>query len=108
VATNGVDGTITKYSGTCGIRYYPNGTVTQLNNLSDNSSLTLYPNPNDGVFTIQSIKASTYEVYDLLGKLVMEGTLQKGKNQITMPNCPSGLYVLKLKQYNSTFKLVKQ
>lgn len=108
VATNGVDGTITKYSGTCGIRYYPNGTVTQLNNLSDNSSLTLYPNPNDGVFTIQSIKASTYEVYDLLGKLVMEGTLQKGKNQITMPNCPSGLYVLKFKQYNSTFKLVKQ
>lgn len=108
VATNGVDGTITKYSGTCGTTSYTNGIVTQLNDLSNQQAVTLYPNPNNGVFTIQINKGDSYEVYDLLGKLVIEGNLQKGNNLINMPNSQNGLYVLKLKQHNTTFKLVKQ
>lgn len=105
IGTNGVDGSITKYSGSCGITYYPTGMATLLIKTDASDQLIVYPNPNNGIFTIESDAISTYVIYDLLGKTVNEGTLRRGKNHIILQNNESGIYVLKTQ--NTSFKLIK-
>jgi len=107
VATNGVDGTITKYSGSCGITYYPNGQVTQIDESKTKETLIIYPNPNNGIFTIQSDIASDYMIHDMLGKIVNEGTIRKGENPVFIQSNESGMYILKIKSRNSVIKLIK-
>lgn len=42
----------------------------------------LYPNPNDGYFTIDSRQSGSYQLWDVSGKLLQTGNLKKGKNQV--------------------------
>ena len=44
--------------------------------------LGIYPNPSNGQFIIESSKAGTYEVLDVLGRKIKKGTLSAGTNHV--------------------------
>lgn len=64
---------------------------------------TLYPNPNEGLFTIYSKNVSVYSIISIEGKLIETGTLQKGNNAIQMnQGCPNGIYLVKIEDLNGS------
>jgi hypothetical protein len=44
----------------------------------------IYPNPSNGQFIIESSKAGTYEVFDVLGRKIKKGTLVAGTNKVSL------------------------
>jgi|26BtaG_2_1085354.scaffolds.fasta_scaffold00041_33 hypothetical protein len=77
----------------------------------DNSSFTLYPNPNDGTFTITlngNLPAETsINVYNIMGQLLFEENIHSQKATITLENLHSGIYFVKIKSGNSVLKTEK-
>jgi trimeric autotransporter adhesin len=84
------------------IRYVTVPITTGVQN--DNSpvaDITLYPNPNSGVFTISvtntELTISDFEVYNVLGEKIysspQQRTLSPGNYQINMSNQPNGIYI---------------
>jgi len=70
------------------------------------SSVTIFPNPSNGKFTIQtnSYQLSPniqIEVYNVYGEKVNSQTINKNSNSIVL-NVPNGLYFLYLKSGNET------
>ena len=67
---------------------------------SSNGQIIVYPNPNNGQFTIESSisGASVVEIYNLLGEKVFTKNLSttKGTNQINVSNQPNGVYLYRV------------
>lgn len=53
----------------------------------------IYPNPNQGEFTLSVNEPSTYEIFDILGKKQASGSVN---NQIQIQNLSSGVYTVKV------------
>ena len=70
--------------------------VTEFNN--EDTHLTLFPNPSNGLFTIEtkSTSQSTIEIYDLTGKLVSKERFSGSMHKIYLKKAP-GIYLLLLK-----------
>jgi hypothetical protein len=73
----------------------------------------LYPNPNSGVFTLylgDDHGKISYDIYDSLGKSVYNGSTEKSTLDISLPNLPTGVYMVKLKgdNYKETIKFIKE
>jgi carboxypeptidase T len=65
--------------------------------LSDlsNNGITVFPNPNQGSFTIKGLEVETaFSVYDLNGKIIFEGVSSSTTEQIQLPKITSGIYYL--------------
>lgn len=77
-------------------------TVTGLNNSRLSESIQVYPNPSQGVFKINTptLKVSTYQAIDMLGKVVKSGNLLD--QQIDLSDMPDGMYFLKLQTNKGT------
>tara|TARA_R110002072_G_scaffold142804_1_gene288234 strand:- start:325 stop:2064 length:1740 start_codon:yes stop_codon:yes gene_type:complete len=77
------------------------------NNLEEGS---LYPNPaNDYVFTTAR-DASTYSLYDNLGRNIMSGTLLNNRS-VYIGDLPKGMYIISIANEQgtrSTYKLIKE
>ena len=52
----------------------------------------IYPNPSNGQFIIESSQAGTYEVLDMLGRNIINGTLNPGTNYVNLN--VKGLFLL--------------
>jgi hypothetical protein len=60
------------------------------------NEFTIYPNPNDGLFTIKtSYQTVDATVYDLTGKVVYEGRLEDG-DRIDLRGQPKGVYMMSI------------
>jgi uncharacterized repeat protein (TIGR03803 family) len=75
-------------------------TVDLCTNLKENQAtlnevVKLYPNPNVGVFFIESSKLLDVKVYNNIGQLIMEQRLEIGTNQIQLNQEARGLYIIK-------------
>lgn len=72
----------------------PTGTETLI--LGNNTSIKIYPNPNNGCFSIDlnSNEKYTIEVFNIVGQLIHHGELQPGSNLIELKTL-AGMY-----QYN--------
>ncbi len=79
--------------------------TTGIENISNQNSLTLYPNPSNGLFTIEMKSEnltvnSSVEVYNVLGEKVYSKTFSQtqGNNntQINLSNNPSGIYLYRV------------
>lgn len=57
-------------------------------------SVTLYPNPNNGEFVIETSNTVNVEVINSIGEMVMSGKLDAGKNKIQLDNNTSGVYYI--------------
>lgn len=88
--------------------------IAQYNNSStlDNHEFTLnnisfYPNPVIETIYIPNLSSFGYEIYDLLGKIVIKGN---SENQINVSSLTKGVYVLKLKDGENTInqKFIKE
>jgi hypothetical protein len=84
-------------------------TCTSINNLSSNISdlsFLVYPNPSNGVYTIEMTSALNVSVIDVLGKVVYSQQSLVGKHSINLSNLNNGLYILK-SESNGTVKTVR-
>lgn len=67
-----------------------------------NKLLTIYPNPNSGLFYIESLMLeennAQLQVLDFAGRVVQTLTLKKGqvKQQIQLPKLATGVYLVEL------------
>lgn len=86
-------------------------TVTSLNSL-DNSSLQVFPNPARNMLNInvQSADFSSYQLFDAIGRSVIESTLVKGNNVVSLSNLKPGLYILTVRGESSikTYQIIHQ
>jgi len=75
--------------------------IAGIDGINDNSAqIVVYPNPNNGQFTIESSVggASSVEIYNLLGEKVFTKSLSttKGTNTINVGNQPNGVYLYRI------------
>ncbi len=82
------------------------GGPTSLNNLNEHYNITIYPNPSNGVFTIQSSgisRQTLVEVYNMIGEKVYSNSLniQHSKFNINLNDQPAGLYLYRITDKNN-------
>ena len=75
--------------------------------VSDNS-VSIFPNPTNGILNVTSISDATVEVCDITGKEVLfQTTVSASKTQqINVSNLVNGVYVVKI--YNNDFISIKK
>ncbi len=77
--------------------------------------ISLFPNPTLKEFNLlvdfkSNPSLLEYNVFDLLGKKILEGGLEKGLNTVSVTQLPSGIGMVKIltqKNETQTFKLLK-
>jgi len=75
------------------------------------SGLSIYPNPSNDVFFIQSDANGTVVVSDLLGKTIQTQKIISGTSQLDLNHVTNGIYLLKItndKNESKTMKLIKK
>ncbi len=65
---------------------------------STSNTITLYPNPNNGQFTIQlpSTTGKLIQVYDMLGEIIYNKKINEASMQIDLSNNNSGVYLYRV------------
>jgi hypothetical protein len=79
-------------------------------NNSNSLDITVYPNPSTGNFTVELNKNCNLKITNSLGQIVLDKTIEAGKNTIDLRSQPNGLYFISVKTADklSITKLIKQ
>lgn len=80
--------------------------VTGINEITENRSINLYPNPNHGIFTISLeniADKAQIEIYNVLGEKVCNSTVNKNTARINMNIQAAGVYLYRVLTENGTF-----
>jgi len=77
----------------CDYAYLYNGLVVGLDTREE-QSVSVYPNPSNGLFYVLGETISHAAVYDLMGRFVTK--TNPVDNHIDLTSCPDGLYVVKM------------
>jgi len=76
------------------------GTTTNVASINDYNNSKIYPNPNNGKFTLQwSVVSgqSSVEIYNVLGERVYQSVLRDADiNQVNLNNPPAGVYLYRI------------
>ena len=90
--------TLVLQTGTCysdtSAGYYINLTVTDLEDMSITNGATIFPNPNQGVFTLQLTQGEIVKITDVTGKEMIQRELNAGKNTLDLSFLPNGIYIV--------------
>lgn len=75
-----------------------------------NKIISIYPNPNNGKFTIDSKEEGLIIVTDILGREILSRKIEIGKNEILLHGENSGVYLIRVKtEHHQSFqKLIVQ
>lgn len=73
-----------------------------------NEQTTVYPNPFEDYFIVESTVDDQLTVQTLDGKTVGIYPIKQGENKILLKENPNGVYICTLKQQVLTFKLIKR
>ena len=65
-------------------------------------TISLYPNPTNGIVNIENAEGFQIEVYNLLGKVILSKANIANKEVINLTNLTSGVYYIKLQNENTT------
>jgi hypothetical protein len=70
----------------------------------------IWPNPNNGIFTLQLDEPSNVSIYDLKGQLIYSKAKSETRLEVDFSNQPAGLYILRVNNRNNAFseKIIKQ
>ena len=81
-------------------------------NVNDQFSLALYPNPTNGIFTIESANglAKTIQISDITGRVVLNHSTSDDLINLNVSNLANGVYYVKVSSNNRSdvMKIVKQ
>jgi hypothetical protein len=82
---------------------------TGINEILENA-FNLYPNPNNGVFTIELNATTQVSITSILGDVLVNTTLNTGKQTLDIQNKANGIYFVKLIQNGKQqiIKLIKE
>ncbi len=74
------------------------------------NSVSVYPNPSSGMFTIESTNRSQVIVTSVLGEIVFNQMMEVGKHNIDLQNQANGVYFVKVISNNKQqmIKLIKE
>jgi hypothetical protein len=75
------------------------------------NDVSLYPNPNNGKFTIDLKTKSDVVITNTLGEIVFNQSLEIGKQNLSIQSKADGIYFVKVtddKGFSSTKKIVVQ
>lgn len=78
---------------------YTSSTITGVGDAMMKEKLQIFPNPTEGLFTVQSEfeDVITFQLMDMMGKQVLEtNTISKGTHQIDASELNKGVYLIKL------------
>lgn len=85
---------------------------TGIDDVKNNSGISIYPNPNNGSFTVETKEPGNFYLYNITGQLVAVYKLTAGKNYIDISDkLSAGTYTGKLVNLNNTvinFKITLQ
>ncbi|MES2568101.1 MAG: T9SS type A sorting domain-containing protein [Bacteroidota bacterium] len=95
----GCQGSDTLYLGIVGIK----------EGVSSGNQVKIYPNPNNGIFTIDLLDDKEIEITNILGERIREQLLVRGKNQISLEDQADGIYFVKIRYDHGqeTIKILK-
>ena len=84
-----------------------NENTLSINEFGLNKQITLYPNPTANLLNIdlqnnQSDK-DEFKIIDINGRIILNGYLMNGSNQINIENLAKGIYIFKLGEINQKF-----
>ncbi len=79
---------------------------TGITPLSLLEGVRLYPNPNNGSFSVELNSDSQIVITNILGEQILKETIQSGKQSIDFRNQPNGVYFVKVNQ--QVFKVIKE
>jgi len=103
--------TIQGYAATrimCAMQLPGNPCETSINVDEVTSEFKLYPNPTNGLFTINSDNGSaiqTLDIYDVAGRRVMSVSPQRSIVNVDISELPRGLYTIQLRGESFTQSL---
>jgi hypothetical protein len=80
---------------------------SNIEELSTNASWNLFPNPNNGTFTLQTEHGGVFELMDICGKVIQTYNVINTSEQIQV-NLPSGMYFIRKRESGITQKLIIQ
>jgi hypothetical protein len=82
------------------------------NKLADDLSITIYPNPSNGQFTIDAgnLDLNWIEVKDATGKILISKAIKNSIVELNLLNYPNGVYFIKVNASHGyqTFKMIKE
>jgi hypothetical protein len=95
-------------SSTVTVNVNPCTGIEESNSLND--LITIYPNPNIGIFNLELTNSSTIIISNSLGQILFNEKLEKGKQTIDIRNQTSGLYFVKIIQNykEQSVKIIKE
>ncbi|HEY9082742.1 MAG TPA: T9SS type A sorting domain-containing protein [Vicingaceae bacterium] len=84
-----------------------NVTVVGIDELSK-TPVTIYPNPNNGVFNVVSSEQVTITIYNMLGEMVLTNVLNGGNHTLSLNSHPKGVYFVNIQQNErvTTYKMI--
>jgi hypothetical protein len=74
----------------------PGDLVTGINSNEEPGAIRIFPNPSNGIFTIELSLASSYEIYSSLGELVIKQDKEITNAEINFGEQEEGVYFLRL------------
>jgi hypothetical protein len=91
-----------KDTATVNLRILPSSNLL----LNRSTVFKLYPNPSEGLFTIETSVAGPVEIHNINGKLLLNSHIQVGENSLNLDTFSNGIYFLKFE--GKAYKLVLQ
>lgn len=82
-------------------RYLQTGIVN--NSIENVDVIRIFPNPNNGEFTIESQKELSMSVKNILGQVIEEEQLHTGKNSINLNGHSKGIYFIKISDGSGSY-----
>jgi hypothetical protein len=85
-------------------------TITNINEIDENNTIKIYPNPAKDFITIENsdIILSKIEVLDLSGKVILKQEDNSNKITIDISNLEKGTYFIKINEFKEPIKFVKK
>jgi len=73
-------------------------------------NMSVYPNPSNGEFSIDSYQDSEITIVNALGQFILHKNLEQGKNKLDLTNYATGVYFIQFKgiHSNESIKLIKE
>ncbi|MBE9466696.1 MAG: S8 family serine peptidase [Bacteroidetes bacterium] len=90
--------------------YTVTNNTTGFDNIVNDYSLTIYPNPATEYFTFNSMETGLVKIYNIQGSLIQSNTYHKGSNLIKISDILAGVYLVEIQSGNKTYRrqLIKQ